>query len=405
VETRPDLPAVECAYASHPGRDPDKQVNEDAYGYEKTALGHLCVLCDGMGGHQNGREAAQLAVEVIMGTFVHAPPAADVAGGPRGRELLEQAIVAANARVALLGQSSNQPRPGSTVVAILMHPEGVEVAHVGDSRCYLVQGGRIFQITKDHTVVQNMIDAQLLTPAQAAVHPDANQILRALGASSEVNVEVRAQTIPLVPGDAFVLCSDGLSDLVDPAEVARLVTEAAPAEAVEKLVELANARGGHDNVTVMILRAREGARQSHREGGEAVREPTSAVAQTLFEVPHLPSLQAVQTHPLPIGVRPRHRRPGFPVALALGVLLAVIGFGAGGFAIYLVLNPNHNRKNVAPFALTGAPLATAPPSVALVPVAPDALAPRVDVGFDSGLQPAPLPPLVPSRRLRRGHGP
>jgi len=405
VETKPELPLVECAYASHPGRDPGKQVNEDAYGYEKTAVGHLCVLCDGMGGHQNGREAAQLAVEVIMGTFVHAPPAADAAGGSRGRELLEQAIVAANARVALLGQSSNPPRPGSTVVAILMHPEGVEVAHVGDSRCYLVQGGRIFQITKDHTVVQNMIDAQLLTPAQAAVHPDANQILRALGASSEVNVEVRAQTIPFVPGDAFVLCSDGLSDLVDPAELARLVTEAAPAGAVEKLVELANARGGHDNVTVMILRARESARQSHREGGEAAREPTSAVAQTLFELPPLPALQAVQTRSLPTAASPPRRRPRFPVAVALGVLLAVVGFGAGGFAIYLVLNPNHNRKNVAPFALTGAPLATAPPSVVLVPVAPDALSPRVDVGFDAGIQPAPLPSLVPSRRLRRGHGP
>jgi PPM family protein phosphatase len=406
METKPELPAIECACASHPGRDPDKQVNEDAYGYETTALGHLCVLCDGMGGHQNGREAALLAVRVIVETFASVPLSPDVAPGLRGRRLLEQAIVAANARVSLLGSVSGEPRPGSTVVAILMHPDGVEVAHVGDSRCYLVRRGQIFQITKDHTVVQRMLDAELLTSAQAAVHPDAHQILRALGASPEVEVEVKAQTIPLVPGDAFVLCSDGLSDLVDPAEVLRVMGEAPAAEAVDKLVDLANARGGHDNVTVMILKARDGARQSHRAGGGPAREYAQTVAQTLVEGPPLPWLQGAQGSSLPVVARPPPpRRLRVPVAVLFGVLLAFIGFGAGAFALYLLVNPNQSKKKVAPFALTGAPLARPPSSVLLVPVAPEALAPPVGVGLDAGILPALLPSLAPPRLHGHGRGP
>jgi PPM family protein phosphatase len=421
METKPELPAVECAHATDSGRDPEKQVNEDAYGYEKTPFGHLCVVCDGMGGHQNGREASTLAVQAIVGAFANAPAPVVAARGVRGRELLQEAIIAANARVCALGASaSKQERPGCTVVAILMHPDGVEVAHVGDSRCYLIQGDQIFQITKDHTVVQKLVDAGLLTPAQAAVHPDANQILRALGSSPEVEVEVRAQTIPVASGDTFVLCSDGLSDLVNPKEVLRVVSAAPPARAVGELVDLANARGGHDNVTIMILRV--------RDSSGTAREVAPTVAQTLVEVPPpqapvqgLGGAAPVESAPpgaaagvapmaptvpmmLPVAAPPPPERRGFPVAVAFGVLLAVLGFGAAGFAIYLVLNPTHDARNVAPFALTGLPLASPPSSVALVPVAPEAPPAPVDAGLEAGPPLAPLPSLVPPRPFRHGRG-
>jgi serine/threonine protein phosphatase PrpC len=419
METKPELPAVEFAQRTDPGRDPDKQVNEDAWAHEETAFGHLCVLCDGMGGHQNGREAALLAVSAIVETF--SKPLASGSGsgqdaGSRGRELLREAIVAANLRVCDLGGMSKQSRPGSTVVALLMHAEGVEVAHVGDSRCYMLQSGQIFQLTKDHTVVQKMVDAQLLTPAQAAVHPDANQILRALGTTPEVEVEVRAQTIPLVPGEAFILCSDGLSDLVDAQEVLRIATAVPPAQAVQQLVDLANARGGHDNITVMILRA---ARDS---AAVSTRVPAPTLAQTLFEAPAMPMLAPpampapsapagpvpsaapsgglLPAISLPVPAPPPPRARPVSIAVLLGILLGVVGFGAAGFAIFLLLDPNRDAKQVAPFALTGAPLiVNPPPSVALVPVAPEAV-PSVD----AGPPPAPLPSLVPPRSLRRGHG-
>jgi serine/threonine protein phosphatase PrpC len=417
MESKLVLPAVEFAQRTDPGRDPDKQVNEDACGYEETPLGHLSVLCDGMGGHQNGREAAQLAVKTIFEAFARAPTSGPASFGSRGRELLHDAILAANARVSELGGLSKQSRPGSTVVAMLMHPEGVEVAHVGDSRCYLVQGGQIFQLTKDHTVVQKMVDAQMLTPAQAAVHPDANQILRALGTSPTLEIEVRAQSLPLVLGDAFVLCSDGLSDLVGAEELLRIVLGSPPAQAVGQLVDLANARGGHDNITVLILRG--------REAPVSLREPAPTLAQTLFEAPAMPMLQAASevaglaVAPLPVAppptpplalppapplvppaASPAQRPRRMPVAVVLGVLLAVVGFGAAGFLIYLLLDPTRDAKQVAPFALSGAPLVNPPPSVALVPVAPEPPPPAVDGGPPA----APLPSLQPPRSLRHGHG-
>jgi hypothetical protein len=145
------------------------------------------------------------------------------------------------------------------VVAVLLHASGTEVAHVGDSRCYLVHEGQIFQLTKDHSMVQQLVDAGLLTPAQAAVHPNANQITRALGMSPEVEVESKPQPVSHVVGDAFVLCSDGLSDLVEPNEILQIVGSAPAAQAAGQLIDLANARGGHDNISVVILRARESA--------------------------------------------------------------------------------------------------------------------------------------------------
>jgi PPM family protein phosphatase len=248
------LPAVEYAERSDPGRDPDKQVNEDACGHRETRLGHLCVVCDGMGGHAAGREAAELAVATIFEVFDRA--AESDAPGP----VLRAAIEEASRRVFTMRTSEVAGgRPGSTVVAVLLHAGGTEVAHVGDSRAYLVHEGQIFRVTRDHSMVQEMVNAGVLTPEQAAHHPDANRITRALGMGADVEVELRAAPIAYVTGDAFVLCSDGLCDLVQDEEILGIVGGEPPAQAAGKLVDLANARGGHDNVTVIVLRARENA--------------------------------------------------------------------------------------------------------------------------------------------------
>jgi serine/threonine protein phosphatase PrpC len=249
------LPAIELATRSDPGRDPEKQVNEDACGHRETIFGHLCVVCDGMGGHAGGREASNLALATIL-DYVSAAPA-----DARPPDVLRDALAAANLRVHAMA-TNDQGRPGSTVVAILVHSGGAEVAHVGDSRGYLVHGSQVFQITKDHSMVQELVDAGFLTPAQAAVHPNANQITRALGMKADVNVEVRTQPLRFVAGDAFVLCSDGLSDLVEPHEILQTVGSAPAAQAAGNLVDLANARGGYDNITVLIARPRENASSS-----------------------------------------------------------------------------------------------------------------------------------------------
>jgi protein phosphatase len=122
-----------------------------------------------------------------------------------------------------------------------------------------VHQGQIFRITRDHSIVQELVDRGVLTAQQAAHHPDANRITRALGMGPEVEVEIRPQPVHHVAGDTFVLCSDGLSDLVEDSEIAEVIGNHPAAQAVGKLVDLANARGGHDNITVVVLRARESA--------------------------------------------------------------------------------------------------------------------------------------------------
>jgi PPM family protein phosphatase len=449
MDTKLVVPAVEFAQRSHPGRDPEKQINEDACAYEETAVGHLCVLCDGMGGHEKGREAALLAVRTIVETVNKAPPFgtgaspmkdAEGSRGARVRELLREAITLANAKVASLGSAPSPTRPGSTVVAVILHAEGVEVAHVGDSRCYLLQGGQIFQITKDHSVVQQMVDAQLLSPEQAAVHPEANKLSRALGTSPEVEVDVRAQSLSIEPGDALVLCTDGLSDLVGPPEIQRVVTGAPLGQAVAELVDLANARGGHDNVTVMVLRERD----SHT----SARELAPTVAQTLFEAPlpmavgqaggpfSPPAFEGGAVHgvaatapglplpaqapsPAPSGptlgqgppaagtsgraVPPSSASPsrtGRPFVSAFFVLLAVLLCAGAGFGIFVVLDSYRDERDVVSPPPSGAPLVDPPPSVALVPVAPPAPATSMDGGAVS-----PLPSLTPPKPIHHGHGP
>jgi protein phosphatase len=248
----PVLPAVEYAERSDPGRDPDKQVNEDVCAHRATRFGHLCVVCDGMGGHAAGREAAELAVATIFDVFEQAPADASPA------TLLKRSVEEASRRVHDLRTSEVAlGRPGSTAVAVLLHPRGTEVVHVGDSRVYLVHEGQIFRLTRDHSIVQELVDRGLLSLEQAARHPDANRITRALGMSTEVDAELRPEPVHQVVGDAFVLCSDGLCDLVEDHEILAIVGGEPAAQAVGKLVDLANARGGHDNVTVAILRARE----------------------------------------------------------------------------------------------------------------------------------------------------
>ena len=184
------------------------------------------------------------------------------APGSAPRDVLADAIRLANVRVRGLSVTDAEAgggRPGSTVVAVLVHSGGTEIAHVGDSRVYMVHQGQIFQVTRDHSMVQEMVEAKILTPDQAAVHPDANKITRALGIDDDVEVEVRPQAIAHVAGDSFILCSDGLSDLVDSPEILGIVSSNPPAQAAGKLVDLANAHGGYDNITVVIVRPRTSA--------------------------------------------------------------------------------------------------------------------------------------------------
>lgn len=242
--------SLAVAQRTDPGRDPNKQINEDAAGYHVTRLGHLLVVCDGMGGHALGQEASRLALGTIMQMVDAAPP-----GTPPGMALAG-AIAQAGRLVYQMGGVGPQPgRPGSTCVAVLIHGQGAEIAHVGDSRAFVVRRGQIWQLTKDHSVVQQMIDRGEITPEQGVGHPEGNKITRALGMKPEADVDLRDPVFPHTEGDIFVLASDGLTDLVRAEEIAAAITRNDNLELVcDELVGLANSRGGHDNITVQLAR-------------------------------------------------------------------------------------------------------------------------------------------------------
>lgn len=333
---------IEYAEATDPGRDPSKQVNEDSCGYLETRFGHLVVLCDGMGGHYGGREASRTAIATIFECFEQAQPGLAPSAAIKG------ALEEAGRRVFLLGgPPDNRGRPGSTVVALLFGDRGLDVAHVGDSRAYCIRAGQIYPLTRDHSVVQSMIDSGMLSEAEAIGHPEANKITRALGMGPEVDVEVRPEPMELFPGDIFLQSSDGLTDLVLAPDILRSVrqtlTNGKLPNACRQLVELANDRGGHDNITVQMVR---------------IVDTTTRPAQTIPEAP------AVAAAPRPM---PLHETR--PMTAADSHPQTMVGMAPPLIATTL-------PSAVAPSAPANAPVAWAPVSPTAVD-RPHALSPTV----------------------------
>lgn len=299
---------VEAAYVTDPGLEPSKQVNEDAGGFRQTSQGTLAVVCDGMGGHVDGQAAARTALERI--TSVVTEGARDEMGSPLGPgALLVRAIeVAGNAVYHQGGGPDVEARPGSTCVAVLIRSGQAFVAHVGDSRLYLLRGGQIHRVTRDHSMVQDMIDAGLLTEAQAKQHPDSNRITRALGMAPDVNVELMQGSISVLPGDLFLLCSDGLTDLVDDPEISSIVSNRIGEGlqvACQALTDMAKLRGGHDNITVLMARAQSGDdKPTVVDPGAAPTQIDDVVTTTAPDVERAPATQAPTTQKSEIPTQP-----------------------------------------------------------------------------------------------------
>jgi protein phosphatase len=232
------LRAVELVARTDTGRV--RSHNEDRL----LAAAPLLAVADGMGGAQAGEVAAQTAVDALEQV--------DPGAGP---EALEAAIHQANQ--AIRDMAAADPRRagmGTTLTAALLEPDGeVDLFHVGDSRAYLLRDGRLSQLTRDHSVVAELVDRGTLTPEEAESHPQRNVITRALGAESEVSLDHTRER--LAPGDVLVLCTDGLSSLVPEERIQAVVAQSPSLEAAARvLVDEANAAGGADNVTVVLAR-------------------------------------------------------------------------------------------------------------------------------------------------------
>jgi serine/threonine protein phosphatase PrpC len=221
--------------------------NEDAF-VVRPDLG-LCVVADGMGGAAAGEVASRIFVETAVEVFSNHYGRSD----DETTDLIRKTFGLANERV--LGHVASNPDHkgmGCTAELVGFSDGGFVLGHMGDSRTYRFRNNELKQISSDHSFVQEQIDRGIMTPAEARKHPMRNIILRAVGVKEDLALDIiRGRTYP---GDQFLLCSDGLTDMVDDAIIGEVVsTKRTPPEKVEQLIALAKSSGGKDNITIVLV--------------------------------------------------------------------------------------------------------------------------------------------------------
>jgi protein phosphatase len=212
--------------------------------------GALFVVSDGLGGHSKGEIASQLAVQTVNESY-YQDVEKDIPTA------LKDALTQANAIIYQAGeegktQTTGEAGMGATCVAAVLHEHTLYAANVGDSRVYVVHDGQLRQITRDHSVVAQMIERGELTAEEARTHEQRNIIYRALGSQAEVEIDLFTE--PVAEGDAIILCTDGLSSVVPEEDVQAIVERYPPTESVQRLIARANDAGGPDNVTAIVVR-------------------------------------------------------------------------------------------------------------------------------------------------------
>ena len=233
-----------------PGRARDN--NEDAVAVDDNT--QLCVLADGMGGYNAGEIASGMAT-----AFIKSEMARWLAEAGRQAKIKEirraMEICVDNANRSIFNASDSNPQysgMGTTLVVGVFHRATLVLGHIGDSRCYRLRNNELSQITKDHSLLQEQIDAGLITQEQAASSSIKNLVTRALGVEDAVMLELNEHAVEV--GDCYLMCSDGLSDMVDDAQIASILGGPAPMEQkADSLVAAANEQGGRDNISVLLV--------------------------------------------------------------------------------------------------------------------------------------------------------
>lgn len=231
--------------------------NEDAFLVEDGL--RLFAVADGIGGHQGGEVASRMAVETLREAAGIPAPEKNEKSPDRDagmiRAALKKGFELGNARI--LDAAARDKRlngMGTTLTALFVTERSAHLAHIGDSRAYLLRQETLEQVSEDHTVVAEQIRAGVITPMQAKRSTYRHVITRALGIDPQIQVDQR--TIELRENDVFLLCSDGLTEMVEDHEIARILRNT-PSAAAENLIAAANSRGGVDNITVVVLKIEE----------------------------------------------------------------------------------------------------------------------------------------------------
>jgi protein phosphatase len=284
--------------------------NEDAYVWRPP----LFAIADGMGGAKAGEIAAGIAAETLERAHSR----------PLGADELASLISEANVRI--WERSLNDPATagmGTTFTVALVDEEAgaVVFGHVGDSRAYRMRDGVLEQITTDHSLVAELVESGVLTPEEAERHPQRSAITRALG--TEATVEPDVFTIEVAPGDLFLLCSDGLSDMLTEEQIAAAIERTAgdPTAAGEELVKNANAEGGDDNITVLLFEIVEGEPEPLEDEGGNPAAATDGAGEGI--APEAPQPEATAT-PRRHGAGPGGRTAAIIFLLAVLVVAAFV---------------------------------------------------------------------------------
>jgi serine/threonine protein phosphatase PrpC len=300
-----------AAVATDPGRR--RRHNEDAYVCQPP----LYAIADGMGGAQAGEVASGLAAAVL----------GEGGGDGRGESRVTWLIQEANRRVyRRSSEDAAASGMGTTMTVALVDPQDGSIAlgHVGDSRAYRVRGGELEQLTDDHSLVGELVRSGKLSAEEAEVHPQRSVITRAVGTEPEVDVDTF--TVRFEPGDLYLLCSDGLTDMVSDREILALLAEAEDLDrAARSLVEAANAGGGEDNITVVLFTVDEDRGDTATMPAVALEEDDEDTLSGLDPVP------AVDTAVVPAEEIQAHlrrsrepRRPLVPLVLIVVLLLVLV---------------------------------------------------------------------------------
>jgi protein phosphatase len=366
------LRATEITCKTDTGRQ--RRDNEDS----AYARAPLFVVADGMGGAQAGEVASQLAIEAF---------AQELPDGTHVEQRLAERVREANRRIHERARADREHAGmGTTLTAAYLDQTCLVIAHVGDSRAYLMRDGRLQRLTRDHSLVGELVERGKLTEEEAAEHPQRSIITRALG--PEADVEVDTWTYPVNAGDVLLLCSDGLTSMVSEDDVAAILARSEPLErAGDELIAAANAAGGRDNITVVLFRVEEagvaapdgptmvtrgapaaasrgGAPRTREEAGHATgaATATATASQSAPEpsrqlVPAPPSPATAEAAAAPGATRPaaasapgasalagpgarhgdaetrrrRRQRSAKPVAALLSVIVVLALVGAGGY--------------------------------------------------------------------------
>ncbi len=231
---------IQFGHGTHNGLKRDH--NEDAYTCREDL--RLWVVADGMGGHQHGEVASQMAIDIIASQVADGTPLR------RAIQLANEAIIAKT-----MENNPEEPLPmGSTVVAVRTTDETYDMAWVGDSRIYLYENRGLKQLSRDHSYVNELLQSGAISEEQARTHPHRNVITQALGVTAPMDLHVEDNQYPMAPGQRLLLCSDGLSEEVADMEIESILSLGLTAqETVDQLIQSALGNGGSDNITVVLL--------------------------------------------------------------------------------------------------------------------------------------------------------